>query len=411
MATLTDDPRRPDRKILDYLDIFGKRHRRSFPKTPEGLRRAAMELAIVKAQTRRETAIDADITMYELAKHFIAIKTAQAREGRCAAGTVRMYETTLSLHVCNPDAGKHDADLGRYKVRAVSRQMVEKLLAVKGKLYSHAHVGNMLAATSALLTCAQDEGIIDVNPLFRMGKAVKGTDWTREVNTQAMEREQRDLFLDTALVHEPRWFAALATLTYAGLRMGEARGLQRHDIRRVEIRVERQVYAVENKIHPGVMIGPPKGSTPGKIKRRSVDMADQLVPILHPLVTRPGDSPWLFFDEEPTVVLARAFTWGLGAAMQRVLEAAGPEMPKHFTPHDLRHTFACMVITQDKVRTGDLLLYLSQQLGHDKTAVTETTYARWLQQRNRAAATAGASRAETSAADQPLSSVILPFRK
>lgn len=416
MAKIIKDPRRKGMLLLTYYDVFGKRHRPSFPDTPEGRRAADLEKAIVESQAKRTSAVPHDITVSKYIPVCDAVWTAEARKGIRAPGTPLRYNTILVLHV--------EPYLGRFKVRAVSRQMVEQLLTDKGQDYSHAHVGNILAATSALLTQAQDHGIISINPLFRMGKAVRGHDrpmWRRQVKTRAMEREERDRFLDAALLYEPKWYPAFATLVYAGLRMGELRGLQRDDIRRIEIRVERQIRDKENPIHPGRLVAPPKGSKPGRVKSRSVDLADQLVPILHRLVTRPGPSRWLFFETtgEPTLKDVEHFTDCLGRAMKRVLEKAGlwkagaqagePE-PEQFTPHDLRHTFACAVITQDKVQTGDLLLYLSQQLGHDTTAETEKTYAHWLKQRNRAAVTAAGERAEEHVADVPLSSVILPFK-
>ncbi len=401
MAKITRDPRRPGKLLITGSDAFGRRHRPSFPDTPEGRREAQRELAIIETQSKRPCMVDPEITVSKYILHCDAVWTAEARSGLRAPGTPHAYNTLLVMHV--------EPLLGRFKVRAIHRQMVEKLLLEKGKVYSHAHVGNILAVISALLTQAQNDGIVLVNPLFRMGKKVKGL-WTAERETRAMEREERDRFLDDARVHEPRFFPAFSTLVFAGLRMGELRGLQRDDIRRSEIRVERQVYARVNRIHPGKMVGPPKGSRPGKVKRRVVDLAEQLVPILHSLVTRGGESRWLFFDSEPDLETAQSFTNALGHAMERILERIGLA-DRRFTPHSLRHTCACLIITQSKVQTGDLLLFLAQMLGHDTTGETEKTYAHWLKQRNRAAVTAGAERAEEDTADMPLSATILPFKK
>ena len=146
--------------------------------------------------------------------------------------------------------------------------------------------------------------------------------------------------------------------------------------------------------------------------RRTIDLADTLGAILRPLVQRQGRSPWLWFDceGEPTLREVRAWTDQLREAMDRVLEKA--ELPAHFTPHHLRHTFACLIITQQEVRTGDLLLYLKDQLGHEDVQMTARVYARWLKQRSRAAVNAGAARAQsTTPPAEPPTGTVLPFRK
>lgn len=406
MATLTDDPRRPDRKILDYRDPFGRRHRLSFPKTPEGIRKANMELAIINAQSPRECAVSPDILMYDYIERYIAMLTAGARRNppEYAPATVMSYSRHLTMNV--------GPVLGRFPVQAIDRQKVASFLDDLGKRMSHTNVGNVFFALSAMLTHAMDEGLLVVNPLFRMGKGKnQKVIFKKTTNIRAMEREERDRFLDAVLVGDPRFYPPLATLCYAGLRIGELRGLQRDDVRTTVLRVERQVIDHVDEI-TGKMVRPPKGSKHGAVKRREVDLALQLAPILRPLVERPGRSPWLFFDCEgdPTVRESRIFTNALDRAMSRALEAG--KVPRHFTPHSLRHTFACMIITQKTVRPGDLLQYLMDQLGDDSIDIVSGTYAHWIKQRDRAIVSAGAERAISPAPpDLPLTGNVLPFKK
>jgi integrase len=393
--------------MLDYRDSFGRRHRPVFPKTPEGIRQANQELAIVMAQSRRDCAVEPDITLSEYIKRYIAWITAGARKipPDFAPNTVKAYSSNLRLHV-------QTHRLAKYPVQAIDRQRASDFLDELGHRMSHTHVGNVYFALSAMLTRAMDEGLLTVNPLFRMGKGAKEKSiFTKVINTQAMEREERDRFLDTALLIAPRFHIALCTLAYAGLRIGELRGLQRSDVRSSVLRVERQVVDRLDTI-TGKMVRGPKGSKKGMVKRRDVDLATQLAPILRPLVVRPGRSPWLFFDAEgdPTLFETSKFTRDLNRAMERILEAA--HLPSHFTLHDLRHTFATMIITQKAVRPGDLLQYLMDQLGDDSIDVVSGTYAHWIKQSDRAIVSAGAERAISPAPpDLPLTGNVVPFKK
>ncbi len=407
MARITDDPRRPDRIIVDHYDAFGRRKRPSFPKTPEGIRAANLELAIIRAQGRADCAVSPDITLADYAERWLADMTRQVRGGLRSHNTVENYERMLRLHVL--------PTCGWMKVQSLTRQKVQTLLDDRAErsTCSRGHLGQIYSAISSMLSSAVDDGILASNPLFRMGgKKSRRNDESHHVkrlDIKAMEREERDAFLDAALAFEPAFYPPLATLAYAGLRLGELRGLRREDVRLFAdppgLRVERQVYDKRNSV-TGKQVGPPKSEA----GRRTVDLPDVLGAILRPVIGRPGNSPWLWFESagEPTLEEAKRWTLDLRAAMARVLEKAG--LPGRFTPHHLRHTFACLIITQQEVRTGDLLLYLAQQLGHDSITITARIYAHWLKQRSRAIANAGAARAAAPSPEPPAGTV-LPFRK
>ena len=64
---------------------------------------------------------------------------------------------------------------------------------------------------------------------------------------------------------------------------------------------------------------------------------------------------------------------------KRVLKRA--ELPAHFSPHTLRHTFAVI-----HVNAGATPAWLQAQLGHSSLTVTLDTYARWWRLRDLEAA-------------------------
>ena len=65
-------------------------------------------------------------------------------------------------------------------------------------------------------------------------------------------------------------------------------------------------------------------------------------------------------------------------AFKRVLAKA--ELPTHFHPHCLRHTFASLLLQQ-----GESPVYVQRQLGHASIQLTVDTYGRWLPMGNKAA--------------------------
>ena len=86
MAKITRDPRRPGKLLITGSDVFGKRHRPSFPDTPEGRREAQRELAIIETQSKRPCMVDPEITVSKYILHCDAIWTAEARNGPAPEG-------------------------------------------------------------------------------------------------------------------------------------------------------------------------------------------------------------------------------------------------------------------------------------------------------------------------------------
>jgi len=84
--------------------------------------------------------------------------------------------------------------------------------------------------------------------------------------------------------------------------------------------------------------------------------------------------PWLF----PNEVGAPLDASKTRKIFARILKAA--ELPGHFTPHSLRHTFASLLL-----QGGESPAYVQRQLGHASIQLTVDTYGRWLPMGNTAA--------------------------
>jgi integrase len=84
--------------------------------------------------------------------------------------------------------------------------------------------------------------------------------------------------------------------------------------------------------------------------------------------------PWVF----PSTAGTPHDHANVNKAFKRVLKAA--DLPLHFTPHGLRHTYASLLLQQ-----GASPAYVQRQLGHASIQLTVDTYGKWLPMGNKAA--------------------------
>ncbi|WIB16679.1 site-specific integrase [Curtobacterium sp. MCPF17_050] len=179
---------------------------------------------------------------------------------------------------------------------------------------------------------------------------------------------------------DPAWQVWIDVMAYAGLRIGEASGLQVGDVDflRRTIHVQRQI---QNRVQRLDILPPKHGS-------------ERVVPIPAELVARIarhvetvgvfGDDGWLF-GTPPSPTRLRHYFVNAGRAV-RVTDV---------TPHDLRHHFASGLI-----RGGLDAVSVARAMGHSSPSITLNVYAHlWpdAADRTRAAATALMTSASDSA--------------
>jgi len=88
-----------------------------------------------------------------------------------------------------------------------------------------------------------------------------------------------------------------------------------------------------------------------------------------------GEMPSWVFPSDAWTPLDHA---NVGKRFKRVLKAAG--LPPHHSPHDLRRTFASLLLQQ-----GESPVYVQRMLGHASISLTVDTYGKWLPMGNKAA--------------------------
>jgi integrase len=352
---------RPGRWIVDYRDGAGIR-RRITCRTREKAEDVLAEKVRESRQAVRP-AVNPNITMTEYSKRWLGLIASSVKPG-----TKDSYDLHLRLHILPV--------FGATKVRQMTRGRIRAFLAEKltTKL-SRSTVRITHATLRVMLNSAMDDGVILANPADRLGRQLRLTTSAkhREQEIKAFDRVQLAKFIQKAREHEPRYFALFFTLARTGLRLGEAFGLQWQDLDfdAREIRILRAISRGE--------VGTPKSG-----RTRVVDMSQELHAVLRRLrIQRKeetlsrgwGEVPaWLFCTETGATMDQSK----VSKAFKRVLTKA--ELPLHFHPHCLRHTFASLLLQQ-----GESPVYVQRQLGHASIQLTVDTYGRWLPMGNKAA--------------------------
>jgi integrase len=365
--------KRRGRYMVNYRDALGRQRQPSFR-----TRREAEQFLATVLQSRQQRvtpAVDPEIKVEPYSVRWLTLVTPTLKPS-----TVGNYSQRLRVHIVPA--------FGPIKVRQLQRGQIKTLLAEK--LASGLAVDSVRlihATIRAMLNAAVDDGVILANPANKLGKILRlvRSKSARQEEIKALDRAQVTVFLATTLETTPRLYPLFLTLARTGLRIGEALALQWSDLdfKGREIRVQRAVT------NDGT-IGTPKSG-----HGRTVDMSTSLRDVLQRhqaklaaawLEQKPkrddagnelpkGPMPLWTFPSDVWTPMDHA---NVGKAFKRVLKDAG--LPLHHSPHDLRHTFASLLLQQ-----GESVQYVQRMLGHASITLTVDTYGKWLPMGNKAA--------------------------
>lgn len=231
-------------------------------------------------------------------------------------------------------------------------------------------IANVRALLSAAFGYAVDEGLRGDNPMRRLRRSRAG------------EHEQVDMILLTpqefgrlrALLPE-HWRPFATFLAGTGLRFGEAAALRVSDVDLLAstpvVRVTKSWRRTDN----GFEEGPPKS----RKSRRTVSLPDDVVDVLAPLVTRPGEE-LLFLNQHGSRVL-HANLWN------RVWKPAVDEFEKATGKrprlHDLRHSHISWLLA-----AGVPLTVVQDRAGHESIQTTVGVYGHLMPDQHRQTAAA-----------------------
>ncbi len=286
------------------------------------------------------TGPDAAVTLASYADHWLA-----SLGGGVRSRTYDSYSSQLRLHVL--------PRLGRLPIGNVD---VEDVLALIEDLRVAGYTGwtirTVLTPLSRLLNHAVRRRVIAVSPFSRLDRMERPAVWIAE--QKILTRTDIGRLLSGA---PPRFRTLLATAVFTGLRQGELLGLTWE-----ELDFEGGLVRVRKSLdRQGIRQQP-------KTRHALRDVV--LMPALSRALERhrersqfAGASDYVFSSQRGTPLHWRNVA---PRALQPALKNAS--LP-HLRWHDLRHTFASLLIAE-----GANIVYVSRQLGHGSSDITLRCY-------------------------------------
>ena len=371
---------RGDVWVVDYRDGAGQR-RLVTCRTKEQAELVAAQKVILSRQSSGVPAVDANIRVDEYSKRWLTLI-----KGTLKPNSLIMYESMFRVHLL--------PTIGFRRVREVQQGHLRLLLAEKLEAnVSKSVIRSILAVAQSLFNTAIDDSLIAINPAAGVRRKLRlREDHLEEPeDAKGLTEAQQDRFLAVAAgsEHYPLFFL----MVRAGLRLGEALALQWRDVDLTtrELRVRRTISVVRKL--PTVVEGAGAGvlapdvagrrrdwqiGIPKSGKVRSVDVSAALAEVLrHRLTSARADNmrmgrcetedAWVFADGSGRPLREARVQY----AFRQAIKAAG--LPKHFTPHALRHTFAIRLLEK-----GTPPNYVQKQMGHASIQMTVDVYGRWL---------------------------------
>jgi integrase len=274
-------------------------------------------------------------------------------DAHCKASTANDYRQALERHIF-PSFGTHP-------LNEVTRIDIKRLIAsLVGKGLKKQTIHNILTPFKEGYNHAIDDGLASLNPVSNMGRLIKVKE-DRRTHVSPLPAQAVHLLLQSTQTNLPYFYPLLLCALRTGMRQGELLGLQWGDVDFLNGFIE---------VRRGIVRTLVSSTKTHKIRR--IDMSPQLSQALRQLKEtrslevsyRKVPMPdWVFVWPEN---LARISATTVRRLFYKALEKA--EM-RRVRFHDLRHTFASLLIQQNANPK-----YIQEQLGHGSIKVTMDIY-------------------------------------
>lgn len=281
--------------------------------------------------------------------------------------TVNSYKSNLRHYIIPWFGGLQVSDLNYGLIKDFISDVRLRKSPRTGKPYSRDSIRIMVATLRAMLDEALREGLIDVNPCYKLGKLYGGAKTLRE---EPDPFSLEELHKVEAICRDrwPEYYDFTLCLGRTGMRIGEALALKIQDVDFMEetIRIRRNL-----PIHGRIETPKTAGS------RRTIKIdSPELTTALEEMIRRrreiwlaKGETEipeWLFCNSRGNP-LDRSNWTKVWNRMQRLAKV------QQRRPHDLRHTYATLMLLM-----GKPLPYVSKQLGHASPRITLEIYSHWI---------------------------------
>jgi integrase len=351
--------------------VGGERFNQHIGYEADGITRAdaERELAFVMEQIRRgewvpraESRAPADVpTFHEFSSDWIARREAEALRRR----TIEHLRWMLSYHLL--------PSFSRDRLDAITVERVDRFVQAKLRegVLGAAQINRLVTTLAAVLEDAVEYELIVRNPAkgrrrkLPTSKPVRAFLEPEQVRTLlAAAGELDDEDRDGRRVRRP----LLATLAYAGLRIGELLALRWRDVDLAS----GHLHIRASKTEAGV---------------RSVDVQPELRAELvgWKLCADPKPDDLVFGTrtgqpDSRNNVRRRVILRAVARANEKIAREGGERLPEGLAPHALRRSFASWLVAEDEDPA-----YVMSQLGHTDAKMTLGLYAQALKSKSRRA--------------------------
>ena len=317
-----DKPEGDRRYLVWFSDANGVGHTKTLPLGSTLADAKLLQGSLRSRRAHGETLLRTKMTVAELLDQWL-----ESRKDSLKPSTVENYSWAIETHL--------KPQLGRRKVVELSPSDVARFIShLKGKELKTWTVKKILTPLTSALAIAVREGWISSSPMVKLLPHERPKGDQKEMRCLSREEITRLVTCTTS----PRWKTLFSTLMLTGLRISEALSLQWGD-----------VDTVNGLIHVR------EGKT--EAAKRSV----MLIPALRSLLTA-----WKL-QQAPGL---RPFPTSRREALRALRVAEKKSGLPNYTLHELRHTFASILIAQ-----GELPTLVASQMGHADPGVTMKTYA------------------------------------
>jgi integrase len=249
---------------------------------------------------------------------------------------------------------------GALRVSEITESLIEHWWAkTRADGLSKRYLDTLRSLLTDILKRAVRQGHIRTNP----AECIEGGLGRQDVEPHEADYlvpEDLTKLLDTAKIVTPKEYPIFLTMATAGLRIGEAVGLQVGDLDALN----KQVH-IRRTVRRGYISSPKNG------KGRVVDVPPSTVAVLEGVrQTRQAEAAysgvearWLFPGEADGMPITPEEAQGM---FRKLLRVAGL---RKIRPHDLRHTYATLAI-----QAGVPVHIVSRQLGHASISTTCDIY-------------------------------------
>jgi integrase len=269
----------------------------------------------------------------------------------------------LSSHLLPAFASRR---LDQITVEDVDRYRLAK---VREGNFGATSINKTLTTLAAILETAVEYELIDRNPARgrrrRLPAVAPRRSWLDRADHIAALLDGAGRLDDTARVHHGQRRALLATLTFAGLRLGEAQALRWRDVDLARGTITVRAAKTDAGVRV-VNILPVLSDALGEYRARIDPASDALV-----FCTTTGQRLGA------TNVRRRVLDKAVKHANTQLAVDGSEPLPEGLTPHSLRRTFASLLFA-----IGETPPYVMAQMGHSTPNLTLAIYARQMDRRD-----------------------------